>query len=162
MATAHCVTGGSRAALVGGRHWWQTQCIDLPAHLPSSPSCLHSPLSHFFPYSLLLCYDHVVLNRYLVRIRHVGFEMRSSVLATNLCGESFTLLVLVHGIRYSRLRRSISDIEFTEKKPLSTRISPSLDPTAETFSRHKLMILRRDSCTDEDLHIATRQNSCRV
>ena len=47
--------------------------------------------------------------------------MGSSVLATNLRSESFTLLVLVHGIRYSRLRRSISDIEFTEKKPLSTR-----------------------------------------
>ena len=78
--------------------------------------------------------------------------MGPSVLATNLRSESFTLLVLVHGIRYSRLRRSISDIEFTEKKPLSTRISPSLDPTAEAFSRHKLMILRRDSCVTDRFH----------
>ena len=77
--------------------------------------------------------------------------MGPSVLAANLRSESFALLVLVHGVRYSRPRRSISDIEFTEKKPLSARISPSLDPTAETFSRHKLMILRRDSRTGEDL-----------
>ena len=60
------------------------------------------------------------------------FETEPSALVTNLCSESFTLLVLMHGIRYSRPRRSISDMEFTEKKPLSTSISPSLDPTTET------------------------------
>ena len=78
-------------------------------------------------------------------------EIRSSVSVANPFSARFTFPFRGHGIRYSRLRRSISDTEFTEKKPLSIRIRPSLDPTAETFSRYRLMVSRTDSCTDDDL-----------